>query len=119
MAGGRPTKYNKEMQAKADEYLNVFEDLGHVVPSEVGLAEWLDVATATIQKWNTDGKHPEFSGTLQRIKEKQHNLTLGKALEGKYNPTIAKMLLNVNHGYKETQAVENTVKIVELQKEFD
>ena len=44
---GRPTKYNPEMQAQAEEYLKTYAELGDVVPTFVGLAIHLDVATNT------------------------------------------------------------------------
>lgn len=96
---GRPSKYNAELQAKADEYvLFGYEEQGDLIPSLAGLCCYLGVVRSTAHDWR--GKHPEFSGTLEAIEVKQENIALNGALAGRLNATIAKLVL-ANHGYSD------------------
>lgn len=101
MAGGRPTKYNAEILAKANDYLNTYT---RVIPSVEDLSLTLDVAMSTIHKWAKE--HPEFSGTLERIKKEQMVKALDGGLMGDYNSTIAKLVLH-NHGMTDKVEQDN------------
>lgn len=103
---GRPSKYNPELQAKADDYvLFGFEDQGDVVPSVAGLCCYLGIVRSTAHEWRD--KYPRFSVTLEAISVKQENIALNGALGGQLNATIAKLVL-ANHGYSDKQAVDHT-----------
>lgn len=109
MSRGRPTLYTPELQAKADEYIEKgFIELDHVVPSIQGLAEWLGICDSTIEVWAHHDDKPDFIGTLRKIRLKQHNMALGRGLDGTHNAAITKLLL-YNHGYSEKteSVVEN------------
>lgn len=105
---GRPTKYNKEIQEKADEYVESFASHGDVIPTVEGLCLILDIRTQTAYNWADD--KPEFFDTLDRIKAKQKQGLVNGSLRGEYNSAIAKLLLSHNHGVKETTATEHTGK---------
>jgi len=107
MPAGRPTKYNKEMLAKAQEYLVNYDADGDVVPSLSGLAVYLDLDLTTVQDWAKHEDKKEFSRTLAKIKTRQHNVALNKGLKGEFNAAITKLLLH-NHGYSDKQEVEST-----------
>ncbi|MEO1945262.1 MAG: terminase small subunit [Candidatus Thioglobus sp.] len=94
---GRPTKYTKEMQEKADEYLATYHK-DSVVPSVASLSLYLDLSDSTIYDWKA--KHPNFSRTLRNIKKKQEAELLNKGLTSEFNPTIVKLMLH-NHGYSD------------------
>ncbi len=98
MAGGRPTKYTKKMKAKAETYLDVWEDLGHIIPSQHRLCEFLGVVYSTTQKWDKDEDKPEFSVILRKINTAQRNILIDRGLIGKFNPAIAKLVLG-KHGF--------------------
>jgi len=110
----RPTKYNEEIQERADKYLadyfNIKGDVPDfvnenemcVIPSIEGLAEYLGVSRKTLYNWRD--QHPEFLHTLEAIEEKQKNLLINNGLKGKFNSNIAKLML-VNHGIHEKQEV--------------
>lgn len=102
---GRPSKYNEELQAKAEQYLYDFSEQGDVVPSQAGLCCWLGIVRSTLQEW--DKIYPEFSATLGAISVKQENLALNRSLDGGFNSTIAKLLL-ANHGYSDAQKIDHT-----------
>ena len=104
MAGGRPTKYNATIQKKAEEYIkNLPED--EVVHTVEGLADHIDVARSTVYKWRDEIE--EFSDTLEIILRKQAKTLINRGLTGEFNAPMTKMLMNVNHGYRERNEVDN------------
>ena len=62
----RATEYSKDMQEKAETYL---EKNTRVIPSVAGLAVFLKVARSTVYKWAKD--QPAFSDTLDEILSNQ------------------------------------------------
>jgi hypothetical protein len=115
MKTGRPTKYNDEILAKAKEYLANHEELGDVVPTREGMADYCGVTAATLYNWAEI--HDEFFDTLQQCNTKQARKLINGGLNGSFQPTIAKLML-ANHGYREKQEVEHsgipeiTIKVV-------
>jgi hypothetical protein len=98
MAGGRPTKYNATIQKKADEYIkNLPQD--EVIHTVEGLADYIDVSRSTVYKWKDEIE--EFSDTLEAILRKQAKTLINSGLTGEFNAPMTKMLMNVNHGYRE------------------
>lgn len=94
---GRPTKYNNEMQKKAERY--VYEwDQRDTVPSRVGLCCFLGIDKTTSYEW--ERAHPAFSNTCKAIDTLQERVALNNGISGKFNSTITKLLLS-NHGYSE------------------
>lgn len=101
----RPTKYSKEMQARADAYVDGgFCECGDIVPSRAGLALELRVSRETLTNW--ERVHPEFLGTLERLSWLQERISLNGGLKGELNPTIVKLLLS-NHGYSDRQEIDH------------
>lgn len=107
----RPTKLTKELADKAERYLEEIK-LGGMyhgdLPTVAGLSIFLDVARETLYAWSrldTELGH-RFSDTLEKIHAQQQYMLIGKGLKNEYNPTITKMLLNVNHGMVEKQKSE-------------
>lgn len=114
----RPTKYNKDMLAKAQDYLVNYEQYDDVVPSESGLADHLDVCRDTLNEWSKHEDKKEFSDTLRKIQNRQERVSLNKGLKGEINPAITKLLLH-NHGYSDKKEVEQSgVTVVKLKGEF-
>jgi hypothetical protein len=116
--GGRPTKYNEEMNLKIQEYLDTCKDemiqvvkmsgergdtfenkLKVNLPTIGGLALYIGVAESTIQEWAKE--HEEFSVSLRKVVKEQEKRLINSGLSGDYNSTIAKLVLSSNHGYKE------------------
>jgi len=104
---GRPTKYNDEIQAQADDYLYRLDELGHVVPSRAGLCCYLGISKSTSYDW--ESLYPEFSYTLQNIEVMQEHLALNGGISNKLNSTIVKLVL-ANHGYTDRSAIDHTTK---------
>lgn len=103
---GRPTKYNDELQAKAEYYLlQGFEEQGDAVPSLAGLCCYLGVVRSTVYLWSET--YPQFSDTLLAINEKQETMLISGGLRGEMNSTITKLML-ANHGYSDRQDIAHT-----------
>lgn len=104
---GRPTKYKgQETCDMVDEYLKInsdsYDDQGRLkvlLPTIGGLALFLGVAESTLQEWEKE--HAQFSVSLRKLVKEQESRLLNKGLSNEYNPTIAKLVLSANHGYKE------------------
>ena len=97
-AGGRPTKYKPEY-CNLTAYLKACERENDTLPTVCGYAIFLGVGEQTLRDWKKS--HPEFSGSLDRLKTIQKNMLINRGLLGTYNPTIAKLILCANHGMKE------------------
>jgi len=96
---GRPTKYNEEMQTKADAYVeSEYLKENDLFPMAAGMALYLKVNKTTLYEWAS--QHDQFSNTLGEMNAKQEKSLLFKGLSGDYNSTISKLALH-NHGYKE------------------
>ena len=102
MPAGRPTKYTDLLVAKAKKYLKEYEELGHKIPSHVGLAIYLDITTRTLYDWGNQSSKKEFSHILEKIKDSQHQVLLSGGLGGTLNAMITKLVLG-KHGYHEKQ----------------
>lgn len=106
MPAGRPTKYEPEMLAITQAYLDSYEAMGHVIPSVVGLAVVLGVAKSTLYEWAKKPENEAFSNMLDAIQDTQHLTLLANGLNNKFNSNIVKLVLS-KHGYAEKQQVES------------
>jgi len=116
---GRPSKYRPEfdqevlayIESNKDEYkayLTKVDDEGREtrdyqlevnLPSMAGLANHLGVNKTTLYEWAKE--HESFSNSLGKLVQEQEKRLLSSGLSGKYNSTIAKLILSSNHGYAE------------------
>lgn len=101
---GRPTKYNDEMQAKAERYAFEWQEIGDVIPSRVGLCCWLSICKQTSYEWEI---HPQFLDTLRTIDTLQEYIALNKGVTGEFNSNLTKLILS-NHGYSDKQQTDIT-----------
>ena len=105
MPGGRPSLYGPEILEKTQYYLENYESLGDVIPSNKGLALHIRVHRDTIQAWGRDPEKEEFSYILDRLQATQHQVLFNKGLTGKFNSNICKLALG-KHGYSDRQETE-------------
>ena|SRR3990167_3954161 len=100
MPAGRPSEYNEKVLQKAKEYIASCKDSSKEVnlPTLEGLSLYLKINRDTLYDWK--GKYDEFSDILGEIMFEQGKRLIDKGLSGKYNSTIAKLLLS-KHGYKD------------------
>jgi len=131
MTAGRPTKYSKEMcdkvvvyleERKDDWKLKTFEYIDSKgkkdkkvdiifevnLPTIEGFALFLGVNKTTLYEWGK--KHKEFSNSLEEIKTIQQEKLINHGLSGKYNPTIAKLILSSNHNMVEKKDIDLKVQ---------
>lgn len=128
---GRPSKYTPELCDKVDEYLalcvdeekefhktrgdntNSFERRLRVkLPTIGGFSLFVNVPERTLYDWRD--AHEEFSQSLAKIVKEQEKRLLDNGLSGDYNPTIAKLILSSNHGYKEKSDVTSDNKAIPI-----
>ena len=101
MPGGRPTKYNDEILARAKAYVDGgYIECGDVIPQMAGLAIELNISRETIYDWSDDPEKKEFSDIVGRCLRAQERKLLNGSLSGTLNSTIAKLILT-KHGYSE------------------
>lgn len=111
MPAGQPTKYNKGILEKANEYLNNYEDHGDVIPSVVGLGLMLNESRQTIYNWKA--AQPEFFVILEKIIDKQHQVLINKGLSSDFNSNITKLVLG-KHGYHEKQDINAKHELTDM-----
>ena len=107
------TKYNEDIQARADDYLQTYDSEGDVIPSIEGLSLRLGIARSTLYDWKSQDGHP-ISDTLELILAKQASLTLNKGLDTTFNATISKLVL-ANHGYHDKVDSSQNVTVEEVK----
>lgn len=100
---GRPTKYNAELQAKADQYLREWHK-HDVIPTRVGLCCFIGICKQTSFDYET--QHPEFSDTVRAIEDMQERVAVNRGLDGTFNSAITKVVL-ANHGYSDRVQQDN------------
>lgn len=103
---GRPTKLDNKMIKRAKEYMERYESIGDRVPTVVGLALYLDVATNTVYNWSK-GDNEDFLRIFTRVEQIQHQGLVNGGLSGDFNPAITKMMLT-KHGYSDRQDIAHT-----------
>lgn len=104
---GRPIEYKTEYISLVDDYISDCEDVFDKekneymvkLPTVEGFALFVGHNKTTIYEWCKE--YPDFSNAIDKIKENQLNKLINKGLSGKYNPTIAKLLLSGNHNIRE------------------
>ena len=115
----RPSKFNKEIIKKTDEYINscdIDEQLTQFVtfqgekstswtykfmkahlPTLEGLALYLSVSRDTVHEWRK--LHQEFSDACERLMCVQAVMLIEYGLSGLYKSSVAVRMLASNHGY--------------------
>jgi hypothetical protein len=121
----RPTEYQEAYVEMVHDYLNDCEDQYDSekkeylvkLPTVEGFADYVGHNKTTIYEWVKI--YPEFSNAIDRIKNHQLNKLINKGLSGKYNATIAKLLLSGNHNIREKSEQDITSDGKALQVSFD
>lgn len=102
---GRPTKYNDEIQAKAEQYVSGYAEAGDTVPTIAGLACELGIHKDTCYEWAKI--HDSFSDVFTRVGMLQERALVNGGLSGDFNPAVTKMLLT-KHGYSDKMEQAHT-----------
>ncbi len=102
---GQPTKYKEEYAT--DEHLQGFihqcEEKKEVV-TLCGYAVYVDVCEETVAEWGR--VHPEYTGTITKIKRISKNQLFQGGLNKSLSSRIVKLGLSANHGMIEKTATE-------------
>ena len=113
---GRPSRYDDAVQKIAEDYCDNYTNYGDVVPTVVGLALAMDVATNTVYNWANED-NPDFLRIFTRVEQLQHKGLVNGGLLGDFNPAIAKMMLT-KHGYSDSQKVDHTTNGKDIAPSF-
>lgn len=109
---GRPTKFEPHMIPVIEAYLEECKNAkdGESLPTVAGLALRLKVSRDTLYAWGEANK--EFSDTFHDLQATQEDMLVRYGLAGKYNSTIAKLLLSAKHNYREKSDVTTDGKAI-------
>lgn len=102
---GRPSKYDDEVQAMAEDYVENFKDYGDVVPTLAALALHVGVSIPTLYAWAKED-NPEFLYVFNRLELLQHKSLVNGGLAGGFNPAVTKMMMT-KHGYSDKQEIDH------------
>lgn len=97
--GGRPLKFQsvEQLQTLIDKYFYECDETNEPY-TITGLACALDTDRAALVRYE---HKDEFYNTIKRAKRKVEEQFEKRALQGKYNPTIAIFLMKNNFGYQD------------------
>ena len=74
-----------------------------------------NISVATIERYaKKEESKPEFCSALTFIKYEQKRRLLNDGLSGRYNSTIAKLILSANHGMHEKTETESNLNITDM-----
>jgi hypothetical protein len=119
--GGRPTKLTADTISRANDYVQGGYLVDELMPTIVGLADYIDVRRQTIYEWAKE--NPEFSYIVDKVMKKQEKNLLKGGIAGEYNASIAKLMLT-KHGYSDKQETALTgadggpVQVQEIQRKI-
>ena len=104
---GRPTKLTAELINRAREHVESFDVSTYtLLPTIEGLALELRISRDTIYEWEKENS--DFSDIVTELRAKQANKLIQNSLAGKYNASIAKLILSGKHGYVEKNETDIT-----------
>ena len=106
---GRKSKYNEKHIEGTLEYLEIYEDLGDIVPTVAGLSIYLNVPKRTLYDWAAAEGREDFSHVFTKVQEMQEKKLVNGGLGGIFNPAITKMMMT-KHGYSDKQEVDMSSK---------
>ena len=112
-AGGRPTKFNKGLVKKAEQYLIDYKK-EEPVPTIEGLSLYLEIHRDSIYEY--EKKNKKFSDIVRVVRTLQAKRLLAGGLLNKFNSIITRLML-AKHGYKEQKEVDvHSEEIAEIAK---
>lgn len=115
MTAGRPKKLTPELMEEARKYLSEMDISIHtLLPTIEGLAIALHISRDTVYEWEKE--NDEFSDIVAQLRADQGQKLIQNALLGKYNATIAKLILSGKHGYVEKTETDVTTNGESLNK---
>jgi hypothetical protein len=105
--GGRPEVDYTEHAELGWDYLKKYKDMGEVVPTVVGFAQFCRTSGYPVSR-ETVYARDEFSDIREQIKEIQERDLVSGGLNGGYHPRFTQFLLGSKHGYVERRANEHS-----------
>jgi hypothetical protein len=138
--GGRPTKYKKTFPKMILEYLKEcteeyqqlirststerfgestsYDNILRIkLPKFSDICILLDVSKESLKSWSHI--YPEFSLALRKVLMTQESMLLDGGVSGRYNSTIAKLILSSNHGYADILKPDQPTKVDDVGEMSD
>lgn len=117
---GRPKEYRKSFIDDVYKYVDdcvkrSIEHENHQIPTIEGVAEMLGFSRETVREWTKEDN--DFSRAIEYCKAQQCKQLINNGLLNRYNPTITKLMLSSNHGYKERTESKQEIE-VKVNKTF-
>jgi hypothetical protein len=97
---GRPTKYSPKLPKSVTAYTSMCIKEG-IFPTIEGLAAKLKLGTRTLYDW--EKLYPDFSQTMEKLRDAQRELLITNGLRGNYNTRFSMFLLKASHGMTEKE----------------
>lgn len=91
---GRPSKYTAKTPSCLRNYTTESLQKGDF-PTIEGFSAYLGVGTRTLYDWQAE--YPDFSLTMDELRDTQKHLLISKGLTGSYNTRFAMFLLKANY----------------------
>lgn len=102
--------YSEEKLKLTEEYIDNFEEHGHVIPSAIGLSMVLGVSRKTLYNWADQEENIAFLHILGKLQDAQEFVLLSKGLKNEFNSNITKLALG-KHGYHEKLDQQSTMNV--------
>jgi hypothetical protein len=99
MVMGRPTKYSKEIEQAALEYIENYQEHGDAIPSHAGMCCAINITKSTLYDW-AKHENKNFSEILAKCNQKQEKVLLNGGLTNEFNAAITKLALG-KQGYSD------------------
>jgi hypothetical protein len=94
-------------------YLDHYQQMGDLIPSQAGLACVLDISRETIIQWMKDPEKKEFSYIVGKMSAFQEKQLLSGGLSGDFNASITKLILT-KHNYSDKTETDVNAKIYDF-----
>lgn len=111
----RKWKTVKVFGTAIDKYIKLCKDEEEPI-TIVGFCHHGGISETSLYKNYKNSK--EYGPTFTRLKTASKHDILSKALKGDYNPSIAKLVLSVNHDMREEQVVRENITVSFKGKKF-
>lgn len=104
----RPTKLTPKLIEQARKHVDEFNNtVATLLPTIEGLALELGINRDTIYEWEKE--NTEFSDIVSDLRAKQAQKLIQNSITGRYNASIAKLILSGKHNYVEKSEVDQNL----------
>lgn len=103
------TKYNADIQAKAEEYADNWQATGDRVPQIASLAIACGIGKNTLYEWEKLEGMDKWRDVCARVRVAQEKELINAGLDRTNDSGLTKLML-MKHGYTDKQEIDHTTK---------